>query len=137
MKLDVTYEELLPHPIEAVWRELTEADAISDWLMATADFKPEVGARFRLKTERLSTTGWVEAEVLEVSPPHRMVWSWSARDGNDPSIVSFELERDAGGTRLRLRHAGEFDPVVADILRNGWPGRIAALAQSITGGERG
>ena len=34
MRLDLVFDELLPHPVEAVWRALTDADAISDWLMA-------------------------------------------------------------------------------------------------------
>jgi uncharacterized protein YndB with AHSA1/START domain len=138
VKLDVEYDELLPHPIEAVWSELTDAGAISDWLMATSDFTPVVGCRFRLKTERLSTTGWVEAEVLELEAPRRMVWSWSAGDGNRPSTVTFELAPEGAGTRLRLRHVGEFDPAVAEILRNGWPGRIKAVEELIgrTHGKR-
>lgn len=113
-----------------MWSELTDADAISDWLMATADFRPAVGCRFRMKTEHLSTTGWVDAEVLELEPPHRMVWSWSGADGNPPSVVTFELARKSQGTRLRLTHVGELDAEVARILRDGWPGRITALAET-------
>jgi len=135
VKLDVEYEELLPHPVQAVWSELTDAAAISDWLMATSDFRPAVGCRFHLKTERLSTTGWVEAEVLEVEVPRRMVWSWSANDGNPPSRVSFELLEEAGGTRLRFRHVGEFDDEVADLLRGGWPGRIKAIGAQLMNGR--
>ena len=33
MKLDLAFDEVLPQPIEAVWRALTDARAISDWLM--------------------------------------------------------------------------------------------------------
>jgi uncharacterized protein YndB with AHSA1/START domain len=131
VRLDVHYEEVLPHPIEAVWSELTNATAISDWLMATDDFEPSVGCRFRMKTQRLSSTGWVEAEVLEIAPPNRMVWSWSSNDGNPPSTVSFELAEVAEGTRLRLRHTGELDGSIAKELREGWPGRIDALADVI------
>jgi uncharacterized protein YndB with AHSA1/START domain len=75
MKLDLVFDELLPHPVEAVWRALTSADAISDWLMATNDFSPQVGTRFRMKTQGLSASGWVDAEVLELDPPHWMVWA--------------------------------------------------------------
>jgi uncharacterized protein YndB with AHSA1/START domain len=130
VKLDVEYEELLPHAIAAVWAELTDAAAISDWLMATSDFKPVVGHRFRMKTHGLSTTGWVDAEVLEIEPPHRMVWSWSS-DSNPPSTVTFQLSEEGSQTRLRLRHVGEFETEVAGILRDGWPGRISALAEVI------
>jgi len=128
MKLDVAFEELLPHPIEAVWAELTDKIAISAWLMATDDFKPAVGCRFRMKPP--SMDGWVDAEVLELEHPRRMVWSWSVDDRNPPSKVTFMLARDREGTRLRLRHVGEFDPEVAGMFRDGWPGRIRALAES-------
>ena len=131
MRLDVQYEEVLLHPIEAVWAELTNAAGISDWLMATDDFEPEVGCRFRMKTHSLSPTGFVDAEVLEMTPPHRMVWSWSSNDGNPPSTVSFELAEVPRGTQLRLRHTGDLEASVAKELREGWPGRIDALANVI------
>jgi uncharacterized protein YndB with AHSA1/START domain len=134
MNLDVSYEELLPHPIEAVWAALTDPESISDWLMATSGFWPDAGCRFRMKTRRLSTTGWVDAEVIEIDPPQRMVWSWSANDGNPPSTVTFQLFGDPGGTRLRLRHVGEIDPTIGRILGEGWPGRITALAQTLDRG---
>ena len=101
MKLDLVFEELLPHPVEAVWGALTDAAAISDWLMATTGFEPRVGARFRMKTQRLSADGWVRAEVLELDPPRRMAWAWSADGGAAPTTVTFELTPEGGGTRLR------------------------------------
>jgi uncharacterized protein YndB with AHSA1/START domain len=129
VKLDVAFEEKLPHPVEAVWSELTDKIAISGWLMPTDDFKPAVGCRFRMKP--LSIDGLVDAEVLEFEPPRRMVWSWSVDDRNPPSKVTFMLARDGAGTRLRLRHVGEFDPAVAGIFRDDWPGRIKALVELI------
>jgi uncharacterized protein YndB with AHSA1/START domain len=137
VNLDVSYEELLPHPVEAVWAALTDADSISDWLMATSDFRPVAGCRFRMKTQGLSTTGWVDAEVIEIDPPRRMVWSWSADDGGPPSTVTFQLVMDRGGTRLSLRHAGEIEPEIGHILREGWPGRITALAQTLNSKQFG
>jgi uncharacterized protein YndB with AHSA1/START domain len=131
MRLDVSYEEVLPHPIDEVWDELTDPSAIADWLMASPDYKPAVGSRFRMKTEHLSTTGWIEAEVLELEPPHRMVWSWSAVDGNEPSRVTFELTPESSGTRLRVHHAGEMDGEMTRILESGWPGRVKAVGEAI------
>jgi uncharacterized protein YndB with AHSA1/START domain len=127
VRLDFVVEELLPHPVETVWRALTEAEAISDWLMRTTDFRPIVGARFRLKTQHLSAGGWIDAEVLELDPPRRMSWSWSA-DGSAASTVTFELAADGDGTRLRLTHEGEIDPEAGRIVSAGWPGRLERLA---------
>ena len=131
MNLDLVFEELLPHPIEAVWSALTDRAAISDWLMETAEFEPVVGSRFRLKTERLAPDGWVDAEVTELDPPRRMAWAWSVKDGNLPTTVTFELVPESEGIRLKLTHVGEIDPVVAGLVKGGWPVKIEALRRSL------
>jgi len=129
MRLDVALDEFLHHPPERVWQALTDPVTISAWLMATDDFRPEVGAQFRLETRHLSPTGWIDAEVLELDPPRRMVWAWSSNDGNPPSRVTFELEPERSGTRLRLTHEGEIEPTIGAMLADGWPGRIELLAE--------
>ena len=131
MNLDLVFEELLPHPIEAVWSALTDRAAISDWLMETAEFEPLVGSRFRLKTERLAPDGWVDADVTELDPPRRMAWAWSVKDGNLPTTVTFELVPESEGIRLKLTHVGEIDPVVAGLVKGGWPVKIEALRRSL------
>ena len=131
MNLDLAFEEFLPYPVDAVWRALTESDAISDWLMQTTDFRLVVGARFRMKTQGLSASGWVNAQVLELDPPRRMAWAWSVEEGTPPTTVTFELTEEAGGTRLKLTHEGEIAPSVGRLLRDGWPGRIELLRRSV------
>jgi uncharacterized protein YndB with AHSA1/START domain len=129
--LDVVVDEVIPRPLDEVWRALTTAESISEWLMATEDFRPEVGARFRMKTGRLSEDGWVRAEVLELDPPRRMVWSWHVSFTPTSTTVTFELEPHVDGTRLRLTHTGEIDPLPGRELRDGWPGRIELLRRSL------
>jgi uncharacterized protein YndB with AHSA1/START domain len=138
MRLDVALDELLPHPVEVVWQALTDAAAISEWLMVTSDFEARVGAKFRLETRHLSPTGWVDAEVVELEPPRWMAWSWSSNDGNAPSRVTFELGPEGNGTRLRLIHEGEIDPEIGSVLVAGWPGRLELLADVAgrKGGDR-
>jgi uncharacterized protein YndB with AHSA1/START domain len=131
MRLDVAVEELLPHPVEAVWSALTDANAISDWLMPAEGFSPAVGARFRLRTQRLSPDGWVRVEVTELEPPHRMTWAWSLDNGLPPTSVTFELSPAPDGTRLRLTHEGEIDPLAGGLVSDGWPGRIDELRRSL------
>jgi uncharacterized protein YndB with AHSA1/START domain len=128
MRLDVALDELLPHPIDAVWAALTDAEAISDWLMRTENFRPQVGTRFRLKTRDLSPDGWVEAQVLELDPPRRMVWAWSVDQTAPTTTVTFELTPQGDETRLTLTHVGNIDASIVERLSNGWPGRIRELA---------
>jgi uncharacterized protein YndB with AHSA1/START domain len=131
VRLDVVLEEVLSHPIEAVWAVLTDRAAISDWLMQTAEFEPAVGRRFRMKTERLSADGWVRAEVTELDPPRRMVWAWSVDETTPATTVSFELAPEGEGTRLTLRHEGEISPIAARLLREGWPAKINELRRTL------
>ena len=114
-----------------MWSALTNAAAISAWLMRTPDFQPAVGTRFRLKTTLLSKSGWVEAEVTELDPPTRMVWAWSIADDAPLTTVTFELTQEDEGTRLRLTHVGEIDPLVGGLLTEGWPGRLELLRRSL------
>jgi uncharacterized protein YndB with AHSA1/START domain len=101
----VVHEVEYPHPIDLVWKAITDREAVSEWLMPTSDFRAEVGARFKFTqpaTNRWS--GVVEGEVLVVEPPHRLVYSW---DGGFPSTATFALkETENGGTRVRFEMAG-------------------------------
>jgi uncharacterized protein YndB with AHSA1/START domain len=45
-----------------------------------------------------------DCEVLEVDPPRRLRTRWFVR--NEPTIVTFELRADDGGTVLRVEHEG-------------------------------
>ncbi len=133
MNLDIALEEFLPHSIEDVWQRLTDARAISEWLMAASGFRAEVGASFRLKTQHLSPTGWIQGRVLELDPPCRMVWEWVAGPDAQPTTVTFDLAPVAGGTRLTLTHTGEIDPAIAERLGDGWPGRLTLLRRELDG----
>ena len=101
----VVHEVDYAHPIDLVWKAITDREAVSEWLMPTSDFRAEVGAKFKFTqpaTDRWS--GVVEGEVLEVAPPHRLVYSWN---GGFPSTATFALTETAdGGTRVRFEMAG-------------------------------
>ena len=104
----IVQEYEYPHPIESVWIAITDADAISQWLMVTDGFKPQVGAKFTL-SQPGADWGNVEGEVLEVDEPNRIRYTWTNGPGFN-TTVTLSLESTTGGTRLRLQHAG-FDRV--------------------------
>ena len=51
-----------------------------------------------------AANGIVRCRVLELDAPSRMAWSW--RGGPIDTVVRFELEPAAGGTRLRFEQTG-------------------------------
>ncbi len=133
MRLDISMEELFPVPVEQVWKALSDPELIARWLMVADGFEPKVGARFTLRGEpREDCRGDVECEVLELSPPHRMVWSWLG--GDDPAVTRLVLELQAtdGGTRLSLRHTGEADERTVTRTTAGWTEKLRALIELLT-----
>jgi uncharacterized protein YndB with AHSA1/START domain len=136
VKLDLHHTEVLPHPLPRVWAALTTADALREWLM-DSDFEPRVGKEFTfLCPPAPGIRGYVECEVLELEPMRRVVWSWHATDGGDPTTVTIELEPVDGGTRLTLRHRGDAAPDVRDRTDAGWTQKISELALYLARDDR-
>jgi uncharacterized protein YndB with AHSA1/START domain len=133
---DIEITRTLPFPREMVWYALTDSAQLSAWLMPN-DFRPEIGHRFTFRTKPApGFDGTVHCEVLELSPPARLVISW--RGGPLDTRVSFDLAETPGGTRLTLRHAGfaglsNVIPRVAlgfgwrDLIAKKLPGHLSAL----------
>ncbi|GEM_PF-217888 len=130
MKLDLQFDERFDHPIDAVWRAVTDPRLLARWLMDN-DFEPRLGHAFTLHDPPTPAwRGWVECEVLELDPPRRMVWSWhGGMVGEAPSRVIFELRPEGRCTHLVFRHEGDAPPAQRESLRAGWTRKLAQLRQ--------
>lgn len=124
MPRTIQHEVEYPHPPEKVWRALTEPAQIekwfpSQWGKTTTDFRPVVGAEFRMEAEK--KRGWrghVTGKVLEVVPHERLVYTWvgSPQEDKAPTRVVWTLEPTATGTRLRFVY--EMSPHFTGLM--GW-----------------
>ena len=124
----VTVEVVYPHPIQRVWRALTDPQALGTWLMSN-DFAPRVGHRFTFRTApEQAWNGTVECEVERVEEPTLLAYTW--RGGALPTtLVTYTLSPVTGGTRLRLVHSGfaAGGPAalqVRDLLGQGWNSKV-------------
>jgi uncharacterized protein YndB with AHSA1/START domain len=95
----VIIEREMPHPLEKIWRALTEGALIEDWLMPN-DFKPVVGHRFDLRGD----WGVVNCEVLTVEQHKVLSYAWDALGLK--SVVTWTLTPTGNGTQLRMEQAG-------------------------------
>jgi uncharacterized protein YndB with AHSA1/START domain len=133
MRLDISMEELFPAPIDRVWHALTDPGMIERWLMRPDGYEAKVGARFILReTSRADCSGQVECEVLELSPPNRMVWSWRGAEDPATTRLVIDLEAEERGTRLKLRHTGESDERTVRGTTGGWTDKLRALGELLT-----
>jgi uncharacterized protein YndB with AHSA1/START domain len=136
---EIVVDDVLPHAPEKVWRALTTAEIIGKWLMPN-DFEPVVGKRFTFTTRPIGAwDGVVHCEVLEVAPLRRLVYSWKggADDSRLDSVVTWTLQPEGTGTRLRMVHAGFRSPqndFAYGAMSPGWQrivGKINEIAAAL------
>ena len=83
----------LDHPVELVWRALTEPPLLARWFVE-ADIRPRVGAAFRLHAPsgEAALAGFdptTLAEVTAVEPPRKLVMRW--RSDQLQTLVTWDL----------------------------------------------
>jgi len=102
-------EILIPQAREQVWQAITESATLAEWMFPN-DFEPRVGHRFTFTVPPNPKARFdglvVRCEVLECEPPSRLVFSWSAGGPVENTRVTFRLDPEGDGTRLRFEHSG-------------------------------
>ncbi len=110
LHVDVDY----PHRPAKVWRALTDSAAMAEWLMPN-DFEPRVGHEFTLRTDPApGFDGIVHCRVLELVDERKLSFTW--RGGPLNTVITFELEEIATGTKLRVTQTG-FEGLRANMVR--------------------
>ena len=123
----VVIEREFPYPPAKIWRALTQPHLIAEWLMKN-DFEPQVGRTFRLTAD----WGTVECRVEVIDPERTLSYTWTTMGFE--STVTWTLSATAGGTNLRMEHAG-FTPDREQAYvgaQRGWPRFIDALENVLT-----
>ena len=139
MKFELVFDEIYAHPVEKVWRALTDGAALARWLMEN-DLDLGKDRRFRMWCDDdQGQTHTILCEVLVMEAPHRMVWSWvlESRQAEGVTTVAFALEPVVDGTRLTIRHTGDRDPQTIDAFKGGWPEKLRQLGAVLPPGAAG
>ena len=77
----------------------------------------------------------LEGEFLEVDPPRKLVHTWQRVGApGAPTIVTYLLQQQDGGTRLTVRHSGFVPPETCARTGSGWETSLARLAEVVTAG---
>lgn len=133
----IVVERTMAHPPAKIWRALTTAPLIAEWLMQN-DFQPVVGHRFQFRATPVpGWSGVTNCVVLEVDEPRRLVYAWgdgTESDSGLKTIVAWTLTPVESGTRVRMEHSG-FRPEDEAGYRGmggGWP-RILGRLEEVAG----
>ena len=106
----VLIERFVPHPPEKVWRALTQAPLLEEWLLPN-DFQAVTGHRFNFRAPaRPGWDGSITCEVLTVEAHERLAYTWhvfgeQATDGLK-TVVTWTLTPTVDGTRVRMEQSG-------------------------------
>lgn len=116
-------ERDLAHPIEKVWRAMSEPALLEQWMMKN-DFQPVVGHHFTFRGEpKPHWDGIIPCEVLAVEPPTKLTYRWYGW------VVTLMLTPTASGTSLRMEQSafGPDDAAAYAGAKYGWTGFLGAL----------
>jgi uncharacterized protein YndB with AHSA1/START domain len=127
------FERHLSHPVEAVWRAITDTSELQHWFPSKVELDDlQVGAEMRFEFEQMpldaSTT--MAGRVTELDPPRLFGFYW----GEDH--LRFELEPAEGGKASILRFTVALDArdkAARDAA--GWHQCLDALARHLDGGS--
>ena len=114
------FERRLSHPIERVWRAITEPDELEAWVVARAEWTPAVGETF----EAMEQPG----EVTEVDRPRVLAWTWGGE------LFRFELSEHDSGCLLAFTHVFDRRKFGAQHA-TGWELTFDRLEALLAGGD--
>jgi activator of HSP90 ATPase len=99
--------------VAAVWQALVDPEVIERWGAGPAQMDDRVGTEFEL------WGGDIHGKNVAVEPERKLVQEWYSGDWPAPSLATFTLATEGGGTRLELVHSGVPESEYSDI-DSGW-----------------
>jgi uncharacterized protein YndB with AHSA1/START domain len=142
LRLERTYAESPAEVFEA-W---TNPEVLRRWWAAGPDWETPAaevdlreGGRYRLsmKDPNSGDEHTVVGEYREVSPPRRLIytWSWESNpaemQGSADSVVTVDFNERDGGTQVVVTHDGFADARIRDMHGAGWEGCLANLSSRV------
>ncbi len=128
------YERHLKHPIDRVWRAITDPDEIVRWL-AAAEIDLERAGRVRLEWLNTDEHGErsehavAEGRITELDPPRLVVY-----DTDVHGVLRWELHEEGTGTRLDLTVDIALPEDNVTENRSGWHVHLDFLEDALEGG---
>jgi uncharacterized protein YndB with AHSA1/START domain len=94
MKRDIRIQRVFPHPIQQVWRALTDARILGSWFMEN-DFAPTMHHQFTFrKPPQRGWDGITHCEVLELEPQIRVAYSYRGRATGEKTLSCAGIESE-------------------------------------------
>jgi uncharacterized protein YndB with AHSA1/START domain len=125
----VRFERRLAHPVDAVWRTVTDPGELAHWFPADVTVDLRLGGAMRFT---FAPDVALDGEVVELDPPHRFAFLWGV------DLLRFELAPDGDGTHLTMLRVlnQEGEPAAAKVAA-GWHLCLDAMERRLSGEHAG
>jgi uncharacterized protein YndB with AHSA1/START domain len=128
----VRFERRIGHPVESVWRAITDPAELVRWLGETeVDLRD--GGRFDihwLNTDDEGNRAHMHGTITRLDPPRLL-----EVQGDIHGLLRFELEPEGDATVLRFSSTLELPEEFRDKVIAGWHFHLDALATALDGGS--
>lgn len=123
------FERRLAHPVEKVWRAVTDPAEMAHWFPAIVemDLRQDGRIQFRYSADDAEPD---VGTITELDPPRVFAFTWNG----DP--LRMELTPDGTGTRLVFTHTFTDRPM-AGSFATGWETCLGALDKTLAGPVEG
>ena len=101
-RFTVEYVRTYPHPIDRVWRAITDSKELSRWFIWGSTLEPVLGGAYRFEGDDFS------GKVRAIDPPRFI--RFGGHDDTDPGFFQYELSEADGGAATRMRFIQHFNP---------------------------
>ena len=123
------FERRLAHPVDAVWRAVTDPGELAHWFPARVEVDLRVGGAMSFTFDDDAIPNG-SGEVRELDAPRLFAFTW------DEDEIRIELEPDGDETALRFVHVLS-DRDSAPKVAAGWHVCLDQLADRLGGGAPG
>lgn len=103
----IVVEQWMDAAPDVVWQALTQPQKMKQWYFDIPEFQPLTGFTFSFAGQgKKGATYHHLCRIGEVIPAKKLEHSWRYESYEGDSFVTFALEEENGGTRVRLTHSG-------------------------------
>jgi uncharacterized protein YndB with AHSA1/START domain len=115
------FRRRLPHPVERVWRAITDPAELEGWFVAAAPWTPELGETFG--------AGGQQGEIVVLEEPVCLAWTWG------DERYQFDLQVDGQGCVLTFTHVFDMRHGTGAQHAAGWETYLDRLDAHLDGGQ--
>jgi uncharacterized protein YndB with AHSA1/START domain len=125
----VRFERQLDHPLDKVWRAISEPAEMKHWFPMAVEFSSfSVGGGMRFVDEQMPP---FEGKITELDPPQVLAFTWG------PDLLRLELSPRSSGCLLVLTHTFADDGIKAARDGAGWHVCLDLLEASLANQQVG